>query len=64
MAYKTASAGAYCTVYLSTIAFSGLAMILTYFVPNTEEFMTGQVVATLHHQGQEHEGKKLGGEGV
>lgn len=49
-AYKVASADAYRTVYLSTIAFSGVAIILTWFAPNTEKFMTQQVVATLDNE--------------
>jgi len=51
-AYKVANADAYRTVYLSTIAFSALAVLLTWFAPNTEKYMTGQVAATLHHEGQ------------
>ena len=49
-AYKVANADAYRTVYLSTIAFSGVAIILTWFAPNTEKFMTQKVVATLHNE--------------
>jgi hypothetical protein len=49
-AYKQANADAYRTVYLSTIAFSGLAVILSIFAPNTEKLMTGQVAATLHRE--------------
>lgn len=47
-AYKHANSDAYRTVYLSTIAFSGLALILALFAPNTDKLMTGQVAATLH----------------
>lgn len=49
-AYKVANADAYRTVYLSTIAFSGLAIILTFFAPNTEEYMTDNVAATLNRE--------------
>ena len=51
-AYKQANADAYRTVYLSTIAFSGLAVLLTWFAPNTDHLMNGKVAATLHHEGQ------------
>ncbi|CAK7242789.1 MAG: hypothetical protein STHCBS139747_004291 [Sporothrix thermara] len=50
-AYKTANSDAYRTVYLSTIAFSGVALILTWFAPNTERYMTAKIVATLHNEG-------------
>lgn len=50
-AYKVANAHAYSTVYLSTIAFSGLAIILTWFAPNTDEFMSEKVAATLAGEG-------------
>ncbi|KIV98822.1 uncharacterized protein PV09_09435 [Verruconis gallopava] len=52
-AYKQANADAYRTVYLSTIAFSAVAVILTWWAPNTDHLMTGKVAATLHHQRQE-----------
>jgi hypothetical protein len=54
-AYKVANAEAYRTVYLSTIAFTGLAIALTFFALNTEEYITDHVAATL---GQE---ENLGG---
>ncbi|KAF2178198.1 hypothetical protein K469DRAFT_742079 [Zopfia rhizophila CBS 207.26] len=37
-AYKQANADAYRTVYLSTIAFTGIALILSYWAPDTEKF--------------------------
>lgn len=46
-AYKVANAQAYETVYLSTIAFSGLAILLAFFAPNTERWMVNNVAATL-----------------
>lgn len=51
-AYQEANADAYRTVYLSTIAFTGIALILTFFAPNTDDLMSGKVVATLNHEGQ------------
>jgi hypothetical protein len=49
-AYKVANADAFSTVYLTTIAFSALAVFLTFFAPNTDELMTGKVAATLHNE--------------
>lgn len=50
-AYKLANVDAFRTVYLSTIAFSGLAIILTFWAPNTEEYMSDNVAATLGQDG-------------
>jgi hypothetical protein len=52
-AYKLANMDAYRTVFLTTIAFSGVALVLSFFVPNVEERMTGDVAATLHNRGDE-----------
>ena len=52
-AYKVANADAYRTVFLTTIAFSGLALLLSFFVPNVDDRMTSDVVATLHNRGDE-----------
>jgi hypothetical protein len=52
-AYKVANADAYRTVFLTTIAFSGLALVLSFFVPNVEERLTGDVAATLHNRKDE-----------
>ncbi|KAL2212630.1 MFS general substrate transporter [Sarocladium strictum] len=49
-AYQVANADAYRTVYLSTIAFSGVAILLTFFAPNTEKYMTDDVAATLNRE--------------
>jgi hypothetical protein len=49
-AYKVANADAFATVYLTTIAFSVIAVILTFFAPNTDELMSGKVAATLHNE--------------
>jgi hypothetical protein len=54
-ANQDASADAYKTVYLVTIAFSGLAVILTWWAPNTDELMSGEIAATLHHETQPSE---------
>lgn len=62
-AYKLANADAYRTVYYSTLAFSGLAVFLTFYAPNTDEYMTGKVAATLHREvaseSQEKDFKKV-----
>lgn len=49
-AYKVANADAYRTVYLSTIAFSGIALAMSWYAPNTESLMTENVAATLHNE--------------
>jgi hypothetical protein len=49
-AYKVANADAFKTVYLTTIAFSALAVVLTFFSPNTDDLMSGKVAATLHNE--------------
>lgn len=54
-AYQEASADAYRTVYLVTIAFSGLSIILTWWAPNTDDLMSGKVAATLGGEGRKHE---------
>jgi hypothetical protein len=46
-AYKVASADAYRTVFLTT-AFSGLALVLSCFVPNVDD-----VAAALHNRNDE-----------
>lgn len=53
-AYKLANVDAF-----STIAFSGVAIILTFWAPNTEEYMTDNVAATL---GQEDVAQEKGNE--
>lgn len=47
-AYKIASAEAYKTVFLTTIAFSGIGVILTFFTPNINSKLTNEVTITLH----------------
>jgi len=47
-AYKNASAAAYRTVFLSTIAFSGVALVLSFFCPSVDDRMTSMVATTLH----------------
>jgi hypothetical protein len=47
-AYKQANAEAYRTVFLSNIAFSGVAIICSLLLPNVDHLLTGQVATTLH----------------
>jgi hypothetical protein len=56
-AYKVASAHAYQTVFYSTIAFSGVAVILTFLVPNVDDRMTNSVPVTLLHNKEKDEEK-------
>lgn len=63
-AYKLANAAAFKDVYLTTIAFSAIAVILTWFAPNTEHLMTGEVAATLQHQGRKEVDGEKGREGT
>lgn len=47
-AYKQANADAYRTVFLSNIAFSGVAIICSLLLPDVDHLLTGQVATTLH----------------
>ncbi|KAI9731210.1 MAG: hypothetical protein M1834_005403 [Cirrosporium novae-zelandiae] len=47
-AYKEANAEAYSTVYLVTLAFSGLGVIISYWAPNVEDKMTAAVSAVIY----------------
>jgi hypothetical protein len=58
-AYKDASTGAYKTVFLSTIAFSAVGIICTFFLPNIDHLLTGEVSTTLHDKEEEVVGKKM-----
>jgi hypothetical protein len=48
LAYRIAYMDAYRTIFYVSIAFGGLAMIVSLWIPNVEEHMTGNVAATLH----------------
>lgn len=48
-AYRIANSQAFRTVFYSTIAFTGLAVILSFFAPNVDDKMTGKIAVTLHH---------------
>lgn len=50
-AYKQANADSYRTVYLSTIAFTGVACLLSYWAPDTEKYLNEGVAAKLRGGG-------------
>lgn len=50
-AYKIASSHAFKTVYLTSIAFTGVAVILSFWAPTVDDKLTGQVATTLHGHG-------------
>jgi hypothetical protein len=52
-AYKVASAHAYQTVFLTTIAFSVLCVLGAAGSPHVDKYMTGNVVVTLHKKKDE-----------
>lgn len=47
LAYQEASALAFKTVFLTTIAFTGIAVISACFLPDFKKLMSGSVAATL-----------------
>ncbi|KAI6778746.1 MFS general substrate transporter [Emericellopsis cladophorae] len=47
-AYRYTNAEAYSTVFYTSIAFTGLAVVLSFFAPNVDDKMTGQVAVTLN----------------
>lgn len=49
-AYRNANADAYHTVYLASIAFTGLAVVLALLGRNTDDMMTDKIVATLANE--------------
>ena len=53
-AYRAANSQAYNTVFYTTIAFTGVAVLLSFFSPNVDDKMTGQIAVTLH-KGEAHE---------
>jgi len=52
-AYKVANSQAYATAFYTTIAFTGVAIILSFFSPNVDDKMDGKVAVTLHHRTDE-----------
>lgn len=52
-AYRFATSDAFQTVFLSTIAFMGIGVILTAFLPNIDNLMTSELSMTLHSRNDE-----------
>jgi hypothetical protein len=52
-AYKEASASSYWTVFLATVAFTGVRMLSALFLPNVGRLLTKQVATTLHKRNEE-----------
>lgn len=48
LAYRNAYMDAYRTIFYVSIAFGGMAILVSFWIPNVEEHMTGNVAATLH----------------
>jgi hypothetical protein len=46
--YRFANAHAYSTVFYVSIAFTGAAVVLSFFAPNVDDKMTDQVAVVLH----------------
>ncbi|KIX91952.1 uncharacterized protein Z520_12341 [Fonsecaea multimorphosa CBS 102226] len=49
-AYKNASASAYSTVFLATISFSALGLLLSFLLINVDDRMTNEITTTLGHK--------------
>ncbi|KAF2692137.1 TRI12-domain-containing protein [Lentithecium fluviatile CBS 122367] len=47
-AFILANSQAYSTVFYTTIAFTGIAVVLSFFSPNVDDKMTGKIAVTLH----------------
>lgn len=60
-AYQKANAMAFSTVFLTTLAFTGVAVVLSFFLPNVDDAMSGQVSATLHQRREKraNDGKEV-----
>lgn len=49
-AYKLANSQAYSTVFYTTIAFTAIAVIISFFSPNVDDKMTWDVAVTLDRE--------------
>ncbi|KAF2492222.1 MFS general substrate transporter [Lophium mytilinum] len=58
-AYKGASSDAFRTVFLTTLAFSGLGMVLSIFYPNVDPLLTNKVSVQIHSKGKEDVGAEV-----
>lgn len=52
-AYKVASSHAYQTVFFTTIAFSGVGIVFSFFTPNVDDLMSDRVTVTLSRMNDE-----------
>ncbi|EXJ92018.1 hypothetical protein A1O3_00568 [Capronia epimyces CBS 606.96] len=59
-AYKEGSSRAYSTVFLVTLAVSGLSVVLSLIAPNVDHLMTNHVAVMLQHQKKDEGPKKEG----
>lgn len=59
IAYKEAVAKAFQTVYLVTIAFSGVGLILSFFCPNADKLLTSDVATKLQGKSENTIAEKL-----
>lgn len=64
IAYKNASADAYRTVFLTTIAFSAIGTILTWLAPNVDSKLTREVAVTLSNRAEGEIGAVEAGVGL
>jgi hypothetical protein len=51
---RVANVSAFKTVFFVSIAFGGIAILLSFFIPNVESLMTGEISATLHQRHDEN----------
>jgi hypothetical protein len=55
LAYRVAYMDAYRTVFYASVAFGIVAIIISFFIPNVDEYMKGSAIAaTLHVKGTDH----------
>jgi hypothetical protein len=55
LAYRVAYMDAYRTVFYTSIAFGGIGIIISFFIPNVDQQMKASAIAaTLHVKGTEH----------
>jgi len=59
-AYQVANADAYRTVFLATIAFGGLGILLGVFIPNADDHLTGDIAVKLHAAGEKDASNTVG----
>jgi hypothetical protein len=48
LAYRIAYMDSYRTIFYVSIAFGGLGILISFFIPNVDSSMTGSVATTLH----------------